>query len=132
MLVVYDIDTKDREAAAKLLCAQAELLAPTAARDIKANKVPPLYKSGVKYHRQNPRACAFRLPSDVRSRKHGDCKQLVLWRLGELLNAGEKATARVLWINNKTGLQAHILIRRADGNLEDPSVALGMKGVNNG
>lgn len=128
MLVVFEIDTSNQERAALLLCALTELLVPEASADIKANSVPPLYQSGVSYAKQNPRACAFRSPSDVKKRKAGDCKQLVLWRLAELANAGEKGTPRVIWLNNKTGLQAHILIRRADGNLEDPSVILGMKG----
>jgi len=128
MLVVFEIDTKDQERAALLLCALTELLVPEASRSLKKASVPPLYKSGVKYEKQNPRACAFRMPPDVLKRKAGDCKQLVLWRMAELANAGEKATPRVIWLNNKTGLQAHILLRRADGNLEDPSVILGMKG----
>jgi hypothetical protein len=46
--------------------------------------------------------------------------------MAELAAGGEKTTPRVMWLNDRKGLQAHILIRRADGNLEDPSVNLGM------
>jgi len=133
MLCVFDVDTTDpsdeaKKANAELICALTMLLVPQAMRDIKARKVPPLYKSGVKYQRQNPKACAFRMPSDVQKRRNGDCKQLVLWRIAELHIAGEKATPRVMWLNHRDGLQAHIQIRRKDGTTEDPSVILGMKG----
>jgi hypothetical protein len=134
MLCVFELDTTDtsdeaRKRQAQLLCDVTMLLVPAAMRDIQAGKVPPLYKSGVKYARQNPSACAFKWPSMVRKAKNGDCKQLVLWRLAELHLAGEtKATPRLMWLNNRKGLQAHIQIRRADGTTEDPSVNLGMKG----
>jgi hypothetical protein len=130
MLIVFELDTKNKEQAAELLCALTLLLVPEAVADIRKGKLPPLYRSGVKYNKQNPQACAFRMPSDVKKRRNGDCKQLVLWRLAELAASGEKATPRVMWLNDRKGLQAHILIRRADGDLEDPSVNLGMKGLN--
>lgn len=89
--------------------------------------VPRLYQSGVKYLRQNPRACEFRQPLDVYKRGGGDCKQLALWRIAELRELdGENATPRVMWMNEKVGLEAHALVRRADGTLEDPSLLLGM------
>lgn len=133
MLCVLELDTRDkseeaRKMQAQFICDLTSLLVPLAAQNIKANKVPPLYKSGVKYHRQNPKACAYRWPSDVNKRRNGDCKQLVLWRAGELLNAGEPVTFRVMWLNHRDGFQAHILIRRKDGSWEDPSFILGMKG----
>lgn len=126
MLVVFEINTADKVKAAQLLCDLTMLLVPEALADLKAKGLPALYHSGVKYHKQNPKACAFRMPSDVVKRGNGDCKQLVLWRLAELLAQGETATPRVMWLNDRKGMQAHILIRRADGDLEDPSVILGM------
>lgn len=131
MLIIFDIDTKDtseeaRKRNAQLLCDLTMLLVPGAIEDIKKHKLPSLYQAGIKYQRQNPKACAFRSPSDVIARRGGDCKQLVLYRLAELAIAGEKATPRVMWLVNRAGLQAHILIRRADNSLEDPSVNLGM------
>jgi hypothetical protein len=127
MLVVFELDTSNQENAANVLCALTTLLVPEAVADIRKGNLSPLYSSGVKYHKQNPKACAFRMPSDVKKRGNGDCKQLVLWRLAELKANGETATPRVMWLNDRKGLQAHILIRRADGNLEDPSVTLGMQ-----
>jgi hypothetical protein len=67
------------------------------------------------------------MPADVLSRGGGDCKQLVVWRLGELRNAGETdAAPRIVWLPEHKGFRAHALIRRANGDIEDPSVELGM------
>jgi hypothetical protein len=132
MLTIFDLDTSNKELAAQLLCDLTLLLVPQAAADIRKGSLPPLYSSGVKYSHQNKQACAFRMPSDVQSRGNGDCKQLVLWRMAELANAGEPTTARVMWLTEPDGLRAHILIRRADQSLEDPSVALGMPAVKDG
>lgn len=127
MLVVLDIDTSDKTRAAKQLCELFETMLPQAQTE--ALGLPDLYASGVKYESQDPKACAFRGPKDIAGRKAGDCKQLVLWRLAELRNTGEKATPRILWLTQKKKLQAHAQVRRADKTIEDPSVLLGMKPV---
>jgi len=127
MLAVLDIDTSNQEQAAKEVCAVLEIAVDRARREIRSGKVPHLYKSGVKYAKQNPSACAFRTPIDVLERKQGDCKQLVLWRIAELREAGEDAKPRIMWIADKKGLRAHAQVRRANGTIEDPSALLGMK-----
>lgn len=123
MLCVLDVDTSDQEAAANAVVTLINVAVDMA----RGQKVPPLYRSGVRYIRQSKDACAMRLPSDVHKRGGGDCKQLVIWRLAELRNAGESgATARIVWLPEKQGFRAHALIRRANGDIEDPSVELGM------
>jgi hypothetical protein len=129
MLCIVDVEIgkteQEKARAAKEICDIIEIALPRAMRE--ASKLPPLYKAGVKYIRQPPQACAFRPPKDVAERKGGDCKQLVLWRIAELRNAGVKATPRIIWLNGKDGLRAHAQVRLPDGTIEDPSQTLGMK-----
>lgn len=126
MLCVIDIDTSHQESAALQLCSLIELVMTQARREVAA--LPDLYKSGAKYIPQPSAACAFRSPKDVHSRKGGDCKQLVVWRIAELREkARENATPRIIWLADKKGLSAHAQVRRADGTIEDPSLILGMR-----
>lgn len=127
MLCIIDVDTSDQERAARKVVALTHICVDDAARDIQKHGLPSLYKAGVKYVRQDKRACAFKLPSQVMAAGGGDCKQLVLWRLGELLLAGEHATARVIWIPEAQGFRAHEQVRRKDGRIECPSYNLGMR-----
>lgn len=125
MLVVIDVDTTDKEKAAKEICALIEHCLPKAMAE--AKELPPLYKSGVKYVSQDPRACAMRSPKEVHERTGGDCKQLVIWRIAELRNAGVKATPRIIWLTEAEKLTAHAQVRHPNGEIEDPSHSLGMK-----
>jgi hypothetical protein len=127
MLCVIDIDCTDREAAAKKVCALLELALDDARLEVRTGKVPHLYKAGVRYVPQSKDACAFVKPSVVMARKGGDCKQLVLWRLAELREAGINATPRILWVENVSGFRAHAILRHPNGRSEDPSLNLGMK-----
>lgn len=125
MLCVVDIDTTNQEEAAALLILLFELNMARARRE--AATLPSLYKSGVKYVSQDPRACAFRTPKEVVDRKGGDCKQLVLWRIAECRNAGIDCKPRIIWLNQKNKFVAHAQVRHPDGSVEDPSYNLGMK-----
>lgn len=124
MLCVVDIDTSDKDAAAAILIQLFELSMARAQREAKA--LPALYKSGVKYVSQDPRACAFRTPKEVAERKGGDCKQLVLWRIAECRNSGVHCTPRIIWLAQSDKLVAHAQVRHPDGSVEDPSYNLGM------
>jgi hypothetical protein len=131
MLVVLDIEIGGTEAektrAAHEICQCIEVAVSRARREVAAKKVPHLFKSGVKYVQQDPRACAMRPPSEVMKRGGGDCKQLVLWRIAELRESGVHATPRIIWLADKKGLRAHAQVRLPDGSTEDPSYNLGMK-----
>jgi len=125
VLCVIDVDCSNQARAADEIVALIEHAMARARREVRST--PHLYASGVRYVKQNPKACAFRPPKDVLSRRGGDCKQLVLWRIAELRELwNENATARIMWLNDKQGLRAHAQVRRADGNIEDPSLLLGM------
>lgn len=58
-----------------------------------------------------------------------NCDDLAPWRCAELREAGEPAKIRVQWKRDaRTGQKLfHILVRRADGSIEDPSLKLGMR-----
>lgn len=133
MLCVIEIDCTDRVKAAKQICQLTMLAVDDARSEIRSGRVPKLYQSGIRYVSQSPKACCFKTPLQVIKAKGGDCKQLVIWRIAELLEAGEPVTPRVLWVeedaNGKPvkGFRAHEQLRRADGTIEDPSVILGMK-----
>lgn len=94
--------------------------------------IPPLYSSGVRYAREIAEE-TFRDIYTVMFHGKGDCAHLAAWRVAELQEAGESATLRCSWmrIKTKTGQTyrlTHVLVRRGDGRVEDPSKLLGMKG----
>lgn len=57
-----------------------------------------------------------------------NCDDLVSWRIAELRNAGENAKVRLKWQYDvsRSSRMYHVLVRRADGTVEDPSLRLGM------
>lgn len=85
--------------------------------------LPQLYRSGVVYRRQaGPER--FRLAPDVYARRGGDCDQLCCWRVAELRLAGETGARAIPKVINPKLI--HVVVRRADGSIEDPSKRLGM------
>ncbi len=59
----------------------------------------------------------------------GDCEDLACYRAAELIVSGEQATAmfaRKILRNGQTMI--HIIVKRGNGQLEDPSRLLGMPG----
>lgn len=95
-------------------------------------ETPALYSSGVRYQNE-PQGQAFEefapIPT-LLERKWGDCDDLAPWRAAELrVRHGEKAKIRVQWKRIGPGKEKlfHIVVRRADGSIEDPSRILGMR-----
>jgi hypothetical protein len=94
---------------------------------VEAGDVPPLYKSGVRFRREPKGVETFRDAKDVWARGHGDCAHLAAWRCGELQAMGEAARLRIKWGWRRGNPRLfHVLVRRADGRIEDPSRKLGM------
>ena len=93
-------------------------------RMVGSDPVPPLFMSGVRYAVDN------RWLDVGACRKQGkaDCKSLVAWRVAELRLAGEHASPRVIRQRERKDGRAmwHVLVRRGNGTLEDPSRILGM------
>lgn len=90
--------------------------------------VPPLYQSGVRYQREPAGVETFADAHWVYQHKSADCSSLAAYRLGELWAAGETgATIYLRWRGYDDGGRLyHVMVRRADNSLEDPSRLLGM------
>lgn len=101
--------------------------------------VAPLYSSGVRYENEPNYSFdgepleEFALIPFVIERGCGDCDDLAPWRCAELRLHGENAAIRVQWqrqklSNGQLGRKYfHIVVRRGNGDIEDPSDKLGMK-----
>lgn len=93
--------------------------------------IPLLYKSGVRY-KNEPKGQGFEefvpIPT-VMARRWGDCDDLAPWRCAELRERfREQATIRVQWKRHSDGTKLyHIVVRRGNNSIEDPSRLLGMK-----
>lgn len=90
--------------------------------------VPPLYRAGVRYQNE-PKSWpieSFDSIPEVISRGWGDCDDLAPWRCAELRKAGERAKIRIQWKRLPEGKLFHIVVRRENGTIEDPSLILGM------
>jgi len=92
---------------------------------LRRNPLPLLYESGIRYQ---PEPWAgqgteeWANPYDVYERGWGDCDDLVLYRVAELIAKGEPATVQTMW---KRGTKRHhVRVRRANGRVEDPSLIL--------
>ena len=89
-------------------------------------RLPPLYQAGVRFEYEPQHGTGFELfdlPWTVYQRGWGDCDDLVIWRICELVASGERATCRTVFV----GEQLHVLVRRANGSLEDPAILLGAR-----
>lgn len=97
---------------------------------LRMHHIPPLYQCGIRYAEEpegQPYEDFAAVPV-VLARKCGDCDDLVSWRIAELRNAGENAKVRLKWQYDlsRGSRMYHVLVRRADGTVEDPSLRLGM------
>lgn len=112
---------------------------------IKTHHVPPLYRSGVRYLRENE--MGIEGPEDfagipqILARGAGDCDDLSPWRVAELRCAGENAKIALRWRKWQVPGEPqprrmyHVVVRRGSnaidprvrGMIEDPSKLLGMK-----
>jgi hypothetical protein len=97
-------------------------LVPEAIAD-RRRGAPTLYASGVRYEREDGEQ--WRSPLAILgSTRRADCEDLASWRVADLRVAGESG-ARVEVV--RTGPSTlHAVVRRANGEIEDPSRKLGM------
>lgn len=107
---------------------------------LRTHRCPPLYRAGVRYAEEPPneaklghvgkteRVEEFAAIPAIIERGWGDCDDLAPWRVAELREAGEAAKIRIQWKRSANGQKMyHIVVRRADGSIEDPSARLGMR-----
>lgn len=97
---------------------------------LRLHQVPTLYESGIRYEEEpagQPYEDFSAIPV-VLARGWGDCDDLVSWRIAELRNSGENAKVRLKWAYDplRGARMYHVLVRRANGQVEDPSKRLGM------
>lgn len=86
--------------------------------------LPRLYTAGVTYQRERKGREEWRDAREVLAHGAGDCEDLAAYRLAERWEIGDRgARAEV----RGGGAMKHVYIRRGDGAVEDPSVALGMR-----
>lgn len=102
---------------------------------------PPLYRSGVRYANEpewkfnGKPAEEFASIPIVLERLKGDCDDLATYRCAELIRRGERATIRIQWRRRvysdgtKGRKYFHVVVRRQNGSIEDPSALLGMHDV---
>lgn len=95
---------------------------------LKTHSVPPLYYTGVRYQNEPAEWASEHFDSVpvVFRRGWGDCDDLAPWRCAELRARGERASIRIQWKRLPEGKLFHIVVRRQDGTIEDPSAILGM------
>lgn len=86
----------------------------------------PLYDSGIRYVPSTGEELC--LPDVMFKKGEADAMELVIWRAAELRLYGEEATVRVEWRQvTRNGIPTRVfrcLVRRADGNIEDPVAEL--------
>lgn len=97
---------------------------------LRLHNVPSIYESGIRYEEEpvgQPYEDFAAVPV-ILARGWGDCDDLVCWRIAELRNAGENAKVRLKWEFDalRGARMYHVLVRRANGQVEDPSKRLGM------
>jgi hypothetical protein len=117
------ISPRDDPAAEDLLFG----LTITSVRDIRERRAPPdIYKSGVRYQREPAKREYWQAAGETYQLGRGDCEDLAVYACACRIARGESA-ARAIIRFVRPGLK-HCVVRRADGSIEDPSKALGMKG----
>lgn len=93
-------------------------------------RVPPLYRSGVRYQTEEPPAERWLTAPVALQEGVADCEDLACWRAAELQMQGERARP-VYKQEQVSGLPGfrlwHILVERPGGKFEDPSRILGMR-----
>lgn len=91
-----------------------------------------IYKSEVVYKLDDRGQNDWLDIPNLKRRGFGDCKSLSAWRIAELRHAGVQARPFIRWPKmhkDPTRRVLHALVRWPDGRIEDPSMALGMRGT---
>jgi hypothetical protein len=101
-------------------------------KQIRWHKLKPLFQSGVRYKRESAKTCWLPVNGGCEDwlsilqlyrQGEGDCEDIACARAAELIVRGERARAIA---QRSAGVGWHIVVRRADGRIEDPSRILGM------
>lgn len=120
----------DKRLSGEVIEAALEAVTRAAAREVRDGLAPTAAEgisAGVKWRPEAfPDGEHFDLPSTVVARGWGDCDDLAPWHAGSLRATGRDPKARA--VVRRSGPQRwHVVVRRGDGSVEDPSVAAGMR-----
>lgn len=89
---------------------------------------PPLYGAGVPYVAEPPGRDNWQDIPRTLALREGDCEDLATWRIAELrVRENENALPHVTAKKIGDFTLYHILVKRGDGSIEDPSRILGMR-----
>jgi hypothetical protein len=117
-----------RKGSEKALLLLLEALVNINRIELRKNRLPPLYKAGIRYVREGRGNENWKDCVTLYRDGEGDCEDLGCYRTAELRNNGKKATPYIRWrLDPKSGTYIyHVMVLRPDG-LEDPSRVLGMR-----
>jgi hypothetical protein len=117
----------DHATRSAILVALVEALVAANRALLRSLPVPRLFESGVRYQAEGPSTDDWQDIATTLERGNGDCEDLAAWWIAELREAGELAAAPLIhWYPSGDRTWYHVLVRRADGTVDDPSRALGM------
>lgn len=123
-------DVRDPARICRSIDALVMALAEHNAEYLRRYWVPPLYLSGVRYKAQED-VDVFMDAAAVYRDKVSDCKNLVAWRIAEIVTF-EGIPAGALTFSQEVEDERfpyffHVVVIRGDGIIEDPSRVLGMR-----
>lgn len=87
---------------------------------------PPLLSSGVQYEAEFVGEELFQSTPALYLRGKGDCEDIVAARVAEYPQGTAEPEIRHVGFNETGGRALHLVVRRKDGSIEDPSRTLGM------
>lgn len=88
-------------------------------------RLPDIYKAGVRYLAEPPGEENWLTYPVLISLRAGDCEDLACARVAKLRQKGEHAKPHLYHKGNLW----HVMVRRGNGRIEDPSSALGMNAL---
>lgn len=88
-------------------------------------KIPRLYSGHIRYEREPPGQERWQTAYETARRGFGDCEDLASYRLAELYFFDGEDGARIKVLKISPVLR-HVVVLRANGQIEDPSKLLGM------
>lgn len=113
-----------------VICKMLDVLHAANVGWIKAgNRVPPVYQSGLRYKEEQLGKDEWQDIPRTLDLGNGDCEDLASYRVSELRANGEAAEHTVEHRRSPTLVLYHIRVKRQNGDIEDPSCALGMGGA---
>jgi len=113
-----------------VICKMLDVLHTANAGWINAgNAVPALYESNLRYKEEQLGKDEWQDIPRTLQLGNGDCEDLASYRVSELRAQGEAAQHTVEHRRSPQLVLYHIRVRRQNGDIEDPSCALGMGGA---